>query len=75
MENNNKSQAELYREERKERLAKAAAKNAKKSHKAIDKTISCVVYFQSKKEAEHFPFSPRHLLYDRWLIILRESLL
>lgn len=31
MENNNKSQAELYREERKERLAKAAAKNAKKS--------------------------------------------
>ena len=34
MENNNKSQAEIYREERKERLAKAAAKNAKKSPKA-----------------------------------------
>lgn len=34
MENNtNKSQAEIYREERKQRLAKAAAKNAKKSHK------------------------------------------
>lgn len=34
MENNtNKSQAELYREERKARLAKAAAKNAKKSPK------------------------------------------
>lgn len=34
MENNtNKSQAEIYREERKERLAKAAAKNAKKSPK------------------------------------------
>jgi hypothetical protein len=35
MENNNKSQAELYREERKERLAKAAAKNAKKSPMSI----------------------------------------
>ncbi len=35
MENNNKSQAELYREERKERLAKAAAKNAKKSPVSI----------------------------------------
>ncbi len=35
MENNNKSQAELYREERKERLAKAAAKNAKRSPKSI----------------------------------------
>lgn len=35
MENNtNKSQAEIYREERKERLAKAAAKNAKRSPKA-----------------------------------------
>ena len=33
MENNNKSQAELYREERKERLAKAAAKNAKNGKK------------------------------------------
>ncbi len=33
MENNNKSQAEIYREERKARLAKAAAKNAKKSPK------------------------------------------
>lgn len=31
MENNNKSQAEIYREERKERLAKAASKNAKKN--------------------------------------------
>lgn len=31
MENNNKSQAEIYREERKERLAKAASKKAKKS--------------------------------------------
>lgn len=31
MENNNKSQAEIYREERKERLAKKAAKNAKKA--------------------------------------------
>ena len=30
MENNNKSQAEIYREERKERLSKAAAKNSKK---------------------------------------------
>ena len=37
MENNNKSQAELYREERKERLAKAAAKNAKKSPMSIAK--------------------------------------
>ena len=35
MENNNKSQAELYREERKERLAKAAAKNAKRSPQSI----------------------------------------
>lgn len=35
MENNNKTQAELYREERKERLAKAAAKNAKKSPKSV----------------------------------------
>lgn len=35
MENNNKSQAELYREERKERLAKAAAKNAKKSPMSV----------------------------------------
>ena len=32
---NNKTQAELYREERKERLAKAAAKNAKRSPKSI----------------------------------------
>lgn len=30
---NNKSQAEIYREERKKRLAKAAEKSAKKSHK------------------------------------------
>ena len=30
---NNKTQAEIYREERKERLAKAAAKQAKKSPK------------------------------------------
>lgn len=37
MENNNKTQAELYREERKERLAKAAAKKAKKSP-AVEKT-------------------------------------
>ncbi len=35
MENNNKSQAELYREERKARLAKAAEKNAKKAPKAM----------------------------------------
>ena len=35
MENNNKTQAEIYREERKERLAKAAAKNAKKSPKTM----------------------------------------
>lgn len=35
MENNNKTQAELYREERKERLAKAAAKNATRSPKSI----------------------------------------
>ena len=31
MENNNKSQAEIYREERKARLAKEAEKKAKKS--------------------------------------------
>lgn len=31
MDNNNKSQAEIYREERKERLAKAASKKAKKN--------------------------------------------
>lgn len=31
MENNNKSQAEIYREERKERLAKTAAKKSKKN--------------------------------------------
>ena len=31
--NNNKSQAEIYREERKARLAKEAAKKAKKSPK------------------------------------------
>lgn len=37
MENSNKTQAELYREERKERLAKAAAKKAKKSP-AVEKT-------------------------------------
>ena len=49
MENNNKSQAELYREERKERLAKAAAKNAKKSpmsikaQQAAKKVISIVL--------------------------------
>lgn len=49
MENNNKTQAELYREERKERLAKAAAKNAKKSpvsikaQKTIKKVISIVL--------------------------------
>ena len=49
MENNNKSQAELYREERKERLAKAAAKNAKKTpmsikaQKTAKKVISIVL--------------------------------
>jgi hypothetical protein len=32
---NNKTQAELYREERKERLAKAAAKNAKRNPKSV----------------------------------------
>lgn len=37
MENNNKSQAEIYREERKARLAKEAAKKAKKSP-ALSKT-------------------------------------
>ncbi len=35
MENNNKTQAEIYRQERKERLAKAAAKSAKRSPKSI----------------------------------------
>lgn len=35
VENNKKSQAELYREERKERLAKAAEKNAKKAPKTM----------------------------------------
>ena len=35
VENNNKSQAELYREERKARLAKAAEKNAKKAPKTM----------------------------------------
>ena len=35
MENNKKSQAELYREERKERLAKAAEKNSKKAPKTM----------------------------------------
>lgn len=49
MENNNKSQAEIYREERKERLAKAASKNAKKSpaftkaKKIIGKVIAIVL--------------------------------
>lgn len=49
MENNNKSQAEIYREERKERLAKAASKNAKKSpalskaKKVIGKVIAVVL--------------------------------
>lgn len=49
MENNNKSQAEIYREERKERLAKAAAKNAKKNpsfsraKKIIGKVIAVVL--------------------------------
>lgn len=46
---NNKNQAELYREQRKERLAKAAAKNASKSPKArkvkriITKVIAIVL--------------------------------
>lgn len=35
VENNNKSQAELYREERKARLAKAAEKSSKKSAKSV----------------------------------------
>ncbi|MBR5245905.1 MAG: peptidylprolyl isomerase [Clostridia bacterium] len=35
MENNKKTQAELYREERKERLAKAAEKSAKKAPKTM----------------------------------------
>lgn len=49
MENNNKSQAEIYREERKERLAKAASKNAKKNpifskaKKIIGKVIAIVL--------------------------------
>ncbi len=49
MENNNKSQAEIYREERKERLAKTAAKNAKKNpaiskaKKIIGKVIAVVL--------------------------------
>lgn len=49
MENNNKSQAEIYREERKERLAKAASKNAKKNpvfskaKKIIGKVIAVVL--------------------------------
>lgn len=49
MENNNKTQAEIYREERKERLAKAAAKKAKKSpaaektKKIITKVIAIVL--------------------------------
>lgn len=49
MENNNKSQAEIYREERKERLAKAASKKAKKSpalskaKKIIGKVIAVVL--------------------------------
>ena len=49
MENNNKSQAELYREERKERLAKAAAKKAKKNpslsraKKILGKVIAVVL--------------------------------
>ena len=41
MENNNKSQAEIYREERKARLAKEAAKKAKKSP-ALSKTKKLV---------------------------------
>ncbi len=46
---NNKTQAEIYREERKERLAKAAAKNAKKSPQSmkakrmVKKVISIVL--------------------------------
>ena len=36
MENNNKSQAELYREERKARLAKAAEKSSKNLKKGVD---------------------------------------
>lgn len=49
MENNNKSQAEIYREERKERLAKAASKKAKKNptvskaKKIIGKVIAIVL--------------------------------
>lgn len=49
MENNNKSQAEIYREERKERLAKAASKKATKSpalskaKKIIGKVIAVVL--------------------------------
>lgn len=46
MENNNKSQAELLREERKERLAKAAAKKSPKSvktQKMVKKVISIVL--------------------------------
>ncbi len=39
---NNKTQAEIYREERKERLAKAAAKKAKKSP-AVEKTKKIVL--------------------------------
>lgn len=39
---NNKTQAEIYREERKERLAKAAAKKAKKSP-AVEKTKKIVM--------------------------------
>lgn len=41
MDNNNKSQAEIYREERKARLAKSAAKKAKKSP-ALSKTKKLV---------------------------------
>lgn len=49
MDNNNKSQAEIYREERKERLAKAASKKAKKNpvlskaKKIIGKVIAVVL--------------------------------
>lgn len=49
MENNNKSQAEIYREERKERLAKAATKNAKKKtnlskpKKVVGKVIAVIL--------------------------------
>lgn len=49
MENNNKSQAEIYREERKARLAKAAAKKSKRSptfsktKKIIGKVIAVVL--------------------------------